>query len=153
MKKNTLIDVAANKKAYHDYEILDTIEAGIALKGTEIKSVRDHSVNLKESFVTIRGTQATVHGIHISPYLFGNIYNHEPERARKLLLHKKEILKLSIQIAQKGHTIIPLKMYIKGQYAKLLLGVAKGKKLHDKRSSLKEKDVRREVERELKDYR
>jgi SsrA-binding protein len=153
MKKNLIVDIAQNKKAYHDYEILETIEAGIALKGTEIKSVREHSVNLKESFVMIRGNQATVHNIHISQYLFGNIFNHEPERIRKLLLHKKEILKLSLQIAQKGHTIIPLKMYIKGQYAKLLLGIAKGKKLHDKRASLKEREVQREVERELKDYR
>lgn len=153
MKKNESIEIAQNKKAYHDYEILETIEAGIALKGTEIKSVREHSVNLKDSFVLIRGNQPTVHNIHISPYDFGNIYNHEPERVRRLLLHKKEILKLSLQIAQKGCTIIPLKMYIKGQYAKLLLGVAKGKKSHDKRSSLRERDIRRDVERELKDYR
>ncbi len=152
MSEKRIIEIAQNKKAYHDYDIFDTIEAGIELKGTEIKSVRDHSVNLKDSFALIRNMEATVHNMHISPYGFGNIYNHDPLRIRKLLLHKKEILKLNNTIAQKGIALIPVKMYIKGKHAKLLLGVAKGKKMHDKREALREKDIKRDMDREIKDY-
>ncbi len=152
-KKKEIVDIAQNRKAHHDFEILDTLEAGIELKGTEIKSVRNHLVNLKDSYVLIRGNQAFVHNLHISPYDHGNIFNHDPLRTRRILIHKKEILKLNIQISQKGSAIVPLKMYIKGQYAKLLLGIAKGKKTHNKKSALQERDIQREVERELKDYR
>jgi SsrA-binding protein len=148
-----IIEISQNKKAYHDYEILDTIEAGIVLQGTEIKSVRQHSVNLKDSYVMIRDGKARVYNMHISPYGHGNIFNHDPTRTRDLLLHKKEILKLSNLISQKGVAIIPLKIYIKGKYAKLLLGIVKGKKIHDKKEALKEKDIIRQMERELKNYR
>jgi len=147
-----IIDIAQNKKAYFDYEILDTLEAGIELKGTEIKSVRNHSVNLKDSFILIRGGEATVHNLHISPYGFGNIFNHDPLRIRRLLLHKKEILKLSNLLSQKGLTLIPLKMYIRGKYAKLLIGLARGKKAYNKKAALKERDIRREMDRELRSH-
>ncbi len=153
MPKKEIIEIAQNKKAYHDYEILDTIEAGIVLKGTEIKSIREHNVNLKDSYVLIRDGEAKVYNMHISPYGFGNIFNHDPTSTRKLLLHKKEILKLSNLISQKGVTLIPLKIYIKGKYAKLLVGIAKGKKLHNKKEAIKEKDIQREMDRELKNYR
>ena len=153
MAKKEIVEIASNKKAYHDYEILDTIEAGIALQGTEIKSVRDHDVNLKDSFVMIRDGCALVQNMHISPYTFGNIFNHEAKRTRQLLLKKKEILKLSMQIAQKGITLVPVKMYLKGRYAKLLIGIAKGKKTHDKRDALRERDIKRETDREMKDFR
>ncbi len=152
MGEKKIIDIAQNKKAYHDYEILDTVEAGIELKGTEIKSVRDHSVNLKDSFVIIRGNEAKVHNLHISPYGFGNIFNHDPLRIRRLLLKKKEILKLENTVSQKGIAIIPVKMYIKGKYAKLLIGVAKGKKMHDKREAIRERDIKRDMDREMKNY-
>lgn len=151
-EKKEIIDIAQNKKAYHDYEILDTIEAGIALKGTEIKSVRDHAVNLKDSYVMIRDGEAKVHNLHISPYGFGNIFNHEPMRVRRLLLHKKEIIKLSSILPQKGGALIPVKLYIKGKYAKLLIGIAKGKKAHDKREAIRERDIKRDIDREMKKY-
>lgn len=153
MAEKKFVDIANNKKAYHDFEILDTIEAGIALRGTEIKSIREHLVNLKDSFVLIRDNQAVIHNMHISPYGFGNIYNHEPMRVRKLLLHKKEILKLSMLVAQKGNALVPVKLYLKGKHCKVLVGVAKGKKLHDKRDSIKERDIKRDTDREMKDYK
>jgi SsrA-binding protein len=151
--EKVFVDVAENRKAYHDFEILETIEAGIELRGTEIKSVREHAVNLKDSFVLIRDGEAFVLNLHISPYGHGNIFNHEPERKRKLLLHKKQILQLEAMIKQKNVTVVPTKMYIKGKVAKLLIGVAKGKKLHDKRDSIREKDVERDTQREMKSYR
>lgn len=153
MGEKVFVDVAENRKAYHDFEILETIEAGIELRGTEIKSVREHAVNLKDSFVLIRDGEAFVLNLHISPYGHGNIFNHEPERKRKLLLHKKQILQLEAMIKQKNVTVVPTKMYIKGKVAKLLIGVAKGKKLHDKRDSIREKDVERDTQREMKSYR
>ena len=153
MAEKKIIDIAQNKKAYHDYEILDTFEAGIELKGTEIKSVREHTVNLKDSFVLIRNGEAKAHNIHISPYGFGNIFNHDPLRVRRLLLHKKEILKLINLLSQKGGALVPVKMYIKGKYAKLLVGIAKGKKMHDKREAIREKDIKRDMDREMKNYK
>jgi SsrA-binding protein len=153
MREKQFIDIAQNKKAYHDFEIIDTIEAGIALKGTEIKSVREHSVNLKDSFVLIRNGVPKVHNLHISPYGFGNIFNHEPLRIRNLLLHKKEILKLDNVVSQKGFALVPVKMYIKGKVAKLLIGIAKGKKSYDKREAIKERDIRRDMDREMKNYK
>ncbi|MGC8764933.1 MAG: SsrA-binding protein SmpB [Brevinematia bacterium] len=153
MAEKKIIEIAQNKKAYHDYDILDTIETGIALKGTEIKSVREHNINLKDSYVVIRNGEALVMNMHISPYGYGNIFNHDPKRTRRLLLHKKEILKLSNLVSQKGIALIPLKVYIKGKYAKLLLGIAKGKKIYSKKEALKEKDIERDIERELKNYK
>ncbi len=153
MEKKQIFDIAQNRKAFHDYEILSTIEAGIELKGTEIKSVRDHSVNLKDSFVLIRNGEAFIHNLHISPYGFGNIFNHETLRVRKLLLHKKEILKLSLQTSKKGTTLVPTKLYIKGKYAKVLIGIAKGKKLHEKKAVLRERDIKRDMDREMSSKR
>lgn len=153
MPERQIVEIANNRKAYHDYEIEDTYEAGIELRGTEIKSVRERNVNLKDSFVLIRGGEAYAQNIHISPYDFGNIFNHDPVRTRRLLLHKKEILKLSNVVAQKGYTLVPLKMYLAGKHAKLLVGVAKGKQLHDKRASIREKDIQRDMDRDMKDYK
>ena len=149
MEKKKIIEISQNKKAFHDYEILNTIEAGIELKGTEIKSIRDHSVNLKDSFVIIRNGEAIIYNLHISPYGFGNIFNHDVLRVRKLLLHKKEILKLSGLSSQKGITLVPTKIYIKGKYAKVMIGIAKGKKLHEKKAALKERDIKRDMDREM----
>ncbi len=153
MREKQVVEIAQNKKAYHDYEILDIIEAGIALKGTEIKSVREHNVNLKDSYAVVRDGEIIVMNMHISPYGYGNIFNHDPKRTRRLLLHKREILKLSNLVSQKGATLVPLKLYIKGKYAKVLLGIAKGKKIHSKKEALKEKDIKREMDRELKNYK
>ncbi len=153
MSEQKFIAIAKNKKAYHDYEILEKYEAGIELKGTEIKSIREHRVNLKDSFCLIKNGQTTVHNMHISPYGYGNIYNHDPTRIRRLLLHKKEILKLADKLAQKGLTLVPISLYIKGKHAKLEIALVKGKKLHDKRESLREKDIKRDMDREMKNYR
>lgn len=153
MSEQKFIPVAKNKKAFHEFEIFDKYEAGIELKGTEIKSIREHRVNLKDSFCLVKNGQVTVHNMHISPYDFGNIFNHDPTRIRRLLLHKKEILKLADKLAQKGLTLIPISLYIKGKRAKLEIALAKGKKLHDKRESLREKDIKRDMDREIKNYR
>lgn len=153
MADKVIIDIAQNKKAYFEFEIIENIEAGIELRGTEIKSVREHLVNLKDSFVLIRDGEAHVLNLHISPYGHGNIFNHEPERKRRLLLHKKEIVRLEAMCKQKTLTIVPTRMYIKGKVAKLAIGVAKGKKTHDKRDAIKEKDMKRDVQREMKGIR
>ena len=142
--------IANNKKAYHDYEILESFEAGIALAGTEVKSLRMGKCSIKEAFVRIDDMQAVVYGMHISPYEKGNLFNRDPLRARKLLLHKSEIRKLFGQVQQKGVTIVPLKVYFKGQHAKVLIGLARGKKLYDKRRDIQKKDMKREAEREFK---
>ena len=134
-----------NKKAYFDYTILNEIEAGIALTGTEIKSVRKGSIDLKDTFVNIKNNEAYVLNMYIAKYEEGNIFNHDERRTRKLLLHKSEIKKLKEQIKIEGLTIIPLKLYFKKNKVKLLIGVCKGKKLYDKRESLKEKDLKREA--------
>ncbi|MGL4388584.1 MAG: SsrA-binding protein SmpB [Brevinema sp.] len=150
-KKITMI--ANNKKAYHDFEILETIEAGIELRGTEIKSVREGRVNLKEAYVLSKNGQAKIIGMNISQYSFGNLFNHIPKRERRLLLHKKEILKLEQETTQKGLTIIPLSMYIKGRLAKVSIGLCRGKKLFDKREHLKAKETQREIQRTIKSIR
>ena len=143
--------LAQNKKAYHDYFIEDTFEAGIVLQGTEIKSVRKGSANLKDSFIRIKNDEAFLENMHIAPYEQGNIFNHEPLRTRKLLLHKKEIFKLAKEVKEGGYTIVPTKLYFdKGSKVKVEIALAKGKKLFDKRQSLKEKDAKREVEKALK---
>ncbi|MCI1894104.1 MAG: SsrA-binding protein SmpB [Lactobacillus sp.] len=143
--------LAQNKKARHDYNILDTYEAGIALTGTEIKSVRDGKTNLRDGFVRITNDEAWLVNVHISPYKEGNQFNVDPLRNRKLLLHKKEIRKLLEALTQQGLTAVPLKMYLKHGYAKVLVGVAQGKKLYDKRESLKQKDQKRDIARAMKE--
>jgi len=133
-----------NKKAYFDYSILEEIEAGLVLVGTEIKSIRKGSANLKDSFVVIKNNEAMVLNMYIDVYFEGNQFNHDPRRTRKLLLHKKEIQKLREKVSQEGVTLIPLKMYFKKNHVKILVGVCKGKKLYDKRESIKKKDLERE---------
>lgn len=142
--------VAQNKKAYHDYFILDTYEAGIELQGTEIKSIRKGSVNLKDSFIRIRNDEAFIDNMHIAPYEQGNRFNHEPLRQRKLLLHKKEIKKLQKELKENGLTIVPTKLYFNTSKLKVEIALARGKKLYDKRQDLKEKDSKRDIERALK---
>ena len=143
--------IAQNKKAGHDYFIEDTIEAGLVLDGTEIKSIRKGKVQLKDSYIQIRNGEAWVSNMHISPYEQGNIFNHDPIRTRKLLLHKRQIQQLNYDIKRDGYTIVPLKMYIKDGYAKLLIGLGKGKKNYDKRQDLKKKDAKRDIARAMKD--
>ena len=142
--------IANNKKAYHDYGILETYEAGIDLAGTEVKSMRMGKCSIKEAYVRIDDMQAFVYGMHISPYEKGNIFNRDPLRTRRLLLHKNEIRKLFGEVQQKGVTIVPLKVYFSGQYVKVLIGVARGKKLYDKRRDIAKKDMKREAAREFK---
>ncbi len=133
-----------NKKAYFDYSILEELEAGIALTGTEIKSIRKGSVDLKDTFVVIKKEEASVLNLYIARYFEGNQFNHDERRSRKLLLHKREIRKLKEKVAMDGVTLIPLKMYFKKNHVKLLIGVCKGKKLYDKREVIKKKDMERE---------
>lgn len=142
--------VAQNKKAYHDYFILDTYEAGIELQGTEIKSIRKGSVNLKDSFIRIRNDEAFIDNMHIASYEQGNRFNHEPLRQRKLLLHKKEIKKLQKELKENGLTIVPTKLYFNTSKLKVEIALARGKKLYDKRQDLKEKDSKRDIEKALK---
>jgi SsrA-binding protein len=143
--------VAQNKKARHDYHIEETFEAGIVLQGTEIKSIRAGRANLKDSFARVQNGELFLHNMHISPYEQGNRYNHDPLRTRKLLLHRKEINKLLGATKEQGYSIVPLKMYLKNGFAKLLVGLAKGKKNYDKRDDLKKKDAKREIDRAFRD--
>lgn len=145
--------IAENRKARHDYNIEDSFEAGIALCGTEVKSLRQGACNLKDSFCSIKDGELIVHGMHISPYEKGNIFNKEPRRNRKLLMHKSEIRKLAAAAAQDGYTIIPLSVYLKGSLVKVQVGLAKGKKLHDKRDAAATRDAKREIDRALKEQR
>ena len=142
--------VAENRKAYHDYFIDETYEAGISLLGTEVKSIREGKANLRDSYVLMKDGEAFLLNCHISPYSHGNIMNHDPLRTRKLLLNKKEIERLRGKLIQKGYTLIPTKMYFKGSYVKLEIGLARGKKFFDKREALKEKEANRQIERALK---
>lgn len=142
--------VSQNKKAYHDYFILDTYEVGIELRGTEIKSVRKGSTNLKDAFIRIKNDEAYIENMHIAPYEQGNRFNHEPLRTRKLLLHRKEIKKLQKEVKENGLTIIPTKLYFNASKLKVEIALARGKKLYDKRQALKAKDAKRDVERALK---
>lgn len=151
-KKNDDNLMAQNKKARHDYAILETFEAGMVLTGTEIKSIRDRRINLKDGFVQIRGNEAFLMNVHISEYAQGNQFNHDPLRNRKLLLHKKEINKLAKAVSDKGITIVPLKVYLKSGFAKVLIGVAKGKNEYDKRETIKKRDQNREIQRVMKHY-
>ena len=136
--------IASNKKAYHDYFVLQKLEAGMELTGTEVKSLRDGKANLKDSYVIVKDDQAYLLGAHISPYSHGNIQNHDPERTRRLLLHKREIEKLRVQIVEKGLTIVPLRLYFRGSRVKVEIAVVRGKKQYDKR----ETERRREADRE-----
>lgn len=142
--------IAQNKKAFHDYFVDERYEAGIALFGTEVKSLRKGSVNLKDSYCDVKDGEIFAHGIHISPYEHGNIFNREPLRDRKLLMHKREIMKLNGQLSQKGLTLVPLSLYFSGPYVKVELGLCRGKKLYDKRASIAEAESDREIERRMK---
>ena len=142
--------VCQNKKAFHDYSIEETLEAGIQLLGTEVKSLRDGKANLKDSYVLIKDSEALLFNCHISPYSHGNIMNHDPVRTRKLLLHRKEIERLRGKIQQKGYTLLPLKVYFKASHAKVEIGLAKGKKVYEKRETIKEREAKRTIERAMK---
>nr|WP_294469303.1 SsrA-binding protein SmpB [uncultured Sellimonas sp.] len=150
MAKTGVKLIANNKKAYHDYFILDTYEAGISLAGTEVKSMRMGKCSIKESFIRIENGEVFVYGMHISPYEKGNIFNKDPLRVRKLLLHKQEINKLLGKMKEKGMTLVPLKVYLKGSLVKVEIGLAKGKKLYDKRADIAKKDQAREAQRDFK---
>lgn len=152
MLKGEVKSIAQNKKARHDYSIIDTMEAGIVLTGTEIKSIRNSRINIKDGFVRVSQGEAFLQNIHISTYEQGNIFNHDPLRTRKLLLHRRQIINLENESKNVGKTIIPLKVYIKNGYAKVLIGLVKGKKSYDKREDLKRKDIDRQIERTLKNF-
>jgi SsrA-binding protein len=151
MPKGVGKTVAQNKKAYHDYSIEETYEAGIVLQGTEIKSIRAGKVQLKDSYARIHNGEMYLYSVHISPYEQGNIHNHDPLRTRKLLLHRREINKLIGESKESGYAIVPLKMYLKNGFAKVLIGLAKGKKKYDKREDLKQKDANRDIQRALRE--
>lgn len=150
MGKENVKLIANNKKAYFDYFIEDTFEAGIALHGTEVKSLRMGKCSVKEAFIRIEYGEVFVYGMHISPYEKGNIFNKDPLRVRKLLLHSYEINKINGQLATKGYTVVPLRVYFKGSLVKVEIGLARGKKLYDKRQDIAKKDQRREAEKEFK---
>lgn len=150
MENQSVKLIANNKKAYHDYFIEGTYEAGIALHGTEVKSLRMGKCSIKEAFLRVENGEVFVYGMHISPYEKGNIFNKDPLRVRKLLMHRYEINKLSGKMAEKGYTLVPLKVYFKGSLVKVEIGIAKGKKLYDKRQDIAKKDQRREAERDFK---
>ena len=150
MSKETMKLVANNKKAYHDYFVDEKIEAGLVLHGTEVKSLRMGKCSIKESFIRIENGEMFVYGMHISPYEKGNIFNKDPLRVKKMLLHKSEINKLTGKIKEKGFTIVPLQVYFKDGKAKMEIGLCRGKKLYDKRQDIAKKDMKREAEKEFK---
>ena len=150
MAKEEMKLVANNKKAYHDYFIEEKYEAGLVLHGTEVKSLRMGKCSIKEAFIRIENGEVYAYGMHISPYEKGNIFNKDPLRVRKLLLHRQEIRKIQGHITQKGYTIVPLSVYFSGSLVKVEIGLAKGKKLYDKRQDIAKKDQRREAERKFK---
>ena len=151
MPEKGIKTVAKNPKAFHDYFIEDRFEAGISLAGTEVKSIRQGNVNLKDAFCIIKDGQMVVHGMHVSPYEHGNIFNKDPMRARTLLMHKREIVRLYQKVKQDGYALVPLSVYFKGPKVKLEIGLARGKKLYDKRDAAAERDARREMDRARKD--
>ena len=151
-KKGTK-QVAANKKAWHDYFVEEKYEAGIELAGTEVKSIRQGHINLKDSYCTFKDGEIFVRGMHISPYEQGNIFNRDPMRVRKLLMHKKEILKLYGTVKQTGYSLIPISLYFKDSKVKLQVGLCKGKKLYDKRADMAERSAKRDMERAIKEQR
>jgi len=143
--------VASNRKAYHDYFIEETLEAGIALVGTEVKSLRGGRITLRDSYAELRSGELYLVGVHISPYEQGNVWNHDPMRVRKLLLHRREIERLEARVNERGYSVVPTKVYFKDGRAKIELGLARGKKLYDKRADMAERDARRDMERSLKE--
>ncbi len=149
-KQKGIKPVVVNRRARHDYFVEETYECGIALQGTEVKSLRQGKGNLKESYATVRDNEVLVQGMHISPYEQGSIFNPDPLRPKKLLLHKSEIRKLKAQVQQKGYTLIPLQIYLKDGLMKLELGVCQGKRLHDKRDDMAERDAKRDMERAMR---
>lgn len=149
-KKDNYKLIANNKKAYFDYFIEDTWEAGVVLHGTEVKSLRMGKCSIKESFIRIENGEVFVYNMHISPYEKGNIFNKDPLRVKKLMLHKHEINKIAGQVSQKGYTLVPLQVYLKGSLVKMQIGLGRGKKLYDKRETLAKKDQRREAEKDFK---
>jgi SsrA-binding protein len=142
--------VTENRRARRDYEVLDTVEAGLALVGTEVKSLRDGQCSIAEAYIRIENGQASITGMTIPVYSAGNIHNHEPDRERKLLLHKREIVELEVHVTRKGNTLIPLKVYFTRGRAKVLVGIVRGRHKHDKRQAIVERDTKRQLERELK---
>lgn len=150
MEKTALKTIADNRKARHDYFILESYEAGIGLTGTEVKSIRDGGLNLKDSWISIDNGELFIKQMHISPYEKGNIFNKDPLRTRKLLMHKREIMKLLGQVKQDGLTLIPISVYFKGSRVKVQVGLCKGKKQHDKRDAMAQRDAKRTIDRELK---
>lgn len=150
MAKDNFKLIANNKKARHDYFLEETYEAGISLHGTEVKSLRMGKCSIKEAFIHIENGEVILYGMHISPYEKGNIFNKDPLRPRKLLMHKSEIRKLVGKIAEKGYTLVPVEVYFKGSYVKVEIALARGKKLYDKRQDIAKKDMRREAERDFK---
>ena len=151
MDENGIKTVTTNKKAFHDYFVLDKFEAGIELFGTEVKSVRQGSVNLKDSYASVKNGEIYVTGMHISPYEKGNIFNRDPMRDKKLLMHKREITRLHSLVMREGHSLVPLSVYFKGSKVKVSLGLCKGKKLYDKRQDAAQKSAEREIDRRLKE--
>ncbi len=150
MAKDSIKTMASNRKAFHDYFILERFEAGISLSGTEVKSIRQGTLNLRDSFCNVKDGEIFVIGMHISPYEKGNIFNRDPDRERRLLMHKREIMRLYGKVKQEGLTIVPLSVYFKGPRVKLEIGLAKGKKLYDKRESQAKRDAAREIDRAMK---
>ena len=150
-KQTGIKEISKNRKAFHEYFVLERFEAGIELAGTEVKSIRAGQVNLKDSFCTIKDSELFVRGMHISPYEHGNIFNKDPIRPRRLLMHKREIVKLNARIMQDGVALIPLSLYFKDSRVKVELGLCKGKKLHDKRDSEAERQTRRDIDRIMKE--
>lgn len=151
-KAQGIKQAASNRKAYHDYFILDRYEAGIELFGTEVKSIRAGTLNLKDSYCTIKNGEIFVRGMHISPYEKGNIFNRDPDRARRLLMHRKEILKLNAKVTQDGVALIPLSVYFKDSRVKVEVGLCKGKKLYDKRESDAKRQAARDIDRQMKNF-
>lgn len=147
MAKNGIKQIASNRKAFHDYFIEEKYEAGIELAGTEVKSIRQGNVNLKDSFCAVKDGEMFLYGVHISPYEKGNIFNKDPRRTRKLLLHRREILKLQAKVQQDGYALVPLSLYLSGSRVKVELAVARGKKLYDKREAAAQRDAKREMDR------
>ncbi len=150
-KQPGIKSITRNRRAYHDYFIDETYEAGVELFGTEVKSVRLGTVNLKDSFCTVKDGQLFVHGMHISPYEKGNIFNRDPDRPKRLLMHKREILRLGAKIAQDGLTLVPTEIYLKDSLVKVQIGLARGKKLYDKRDSAAKRDMERAIQRGLRE--
>lgn len=150
-KQTGVKEIASNRKAFHEYFVLERYEAGIELAGTEVKSIRAGQVNLKDSFCTVKDGELFVRGMHISPYEHGNIFNKDPVRPRRLLMHKREIVKLNASIMQDGAALIPLSLYFKDSRVKVELGLCKGKKLHDKRDSEADRESKRDIDRMMKE--